>query len=86
MTRQRLARAVLIGLIGGGLFGVSAVFDGAGVARADDDAILPIIGDLGVAIPSQTLDPRDRDGISHHWPGTGNFCQNRFITCRVGGF
>jgi hypothetical protein len=85
MTCQRFAWALLTGLTG--LIGLMiAVGSGAGVARADpDDGAPPVIGDLGVLIPAQSLDPRDRDGRSYDWNGVGNYCQNRFVTCRVGG-
>lgn len=83
MTLQRLAWTFVAGLIGLG----AAIGGGSGVARADpDDATPPIIDDLAIFIPAQSLDPRDRDGRSYDFPGTGNYCNNRFVTCRVGGF
>ncbi|QLL08956.1 hypothetical protein [Mycobacterium vicinigordonae] len=88
MTRRWWARTITAGLIGAGvLAGVDVLAGDLGVARADpDDAVPPIIDDLGVTIPALSLDPRDRDGAARHWPGTGNYCQNRYVTCRVGGF
>lgn len=83
MKFDRFAWALLTGVTGL----MVAIGGGAGSAHADpDDATPPIIDDFGVLIPAQSLDPRDRDGRSYDYHGTGNYCNNRFVTCRVGGF
>lgn len=83
MKFQRFAWTMLGGLIGLGV----AIGGGAGMAHADpDDATPPIIDDLAVLIPAQSLDPRDRDGRTYDFHGTGNYCNNRFVKCQVGGF
>ncbi|OBK28842.1 hypothetical protein A5634_19550 [Mycobacterium asiaticum] len=84
MMLQKFAWSLLTGIIGL----IIAIGAGSGVARADpDDATPPVIDDFATTLyPALSLDPRDRDGRSFEWPGTGNYCQNRFVTCRVGGF
>jgi hypothetical protein len=87
MRLHRFARTVVAGLIGAGAIGVTAVVGGAGVSRAEpENPTPPIIDDFVVLNPAISLNPRDRDGPTTSWPGTGNYCQNRFIKCRVGGF
>ncbi|MFV0495698.1 hypothetical protein [Mycobacterium sp.] len=89
MNRLRVARTTLTAVVGGALVGVALMFGGTGLAQADPDDGVPSIvdtSDIFQMSPALTLNPRDRDGPSHSWPGTGNYCQNRTITCNVGGF
>ncbi|KAA1248858.1 hypothetical protein F0Q45_18340 [Mycobacterium simiae] len=74
-----------------GLIGAAALVGGTGVARADPDDGDPdplpsIIDDFATLLPSLTLDPRERGGAKHDWSGTGMYCQNQFVRCRVHGF
>lgn len=87
MTRHWLASALLAVLIA-----MTALFGGAGVARADPDEAAPqIIDDLLVIVPGLTLDPRDRDSTQHgagpkEWTGSGMYCQNQNVKCQKMGF
>jgi len=87
MTRHRFASALLAVLIA-----MTALFGGAGVARADpDDAAPQIIDDLLVIVPGLTLDPRDRDATEKgpgpkEWTGSGMYCQNQHVKCQKMGF
>ena len=86
MTLQRLARtAVAV------LFGVTALLSSSAVAHADpEDATPPIIDDLFIlTLPGTqnpgTLNPNTK-GAQRDWSGSGMYCQNRNVKCRMNGF
>lgn len=84
MKLHKVTRGLLAGLIA-----AAALMGGTGVARADpliDPDPAPSFGDdFAELLPALTLDPRLRSS-KRDWGGTGMYCQNQFIQCRVQGF
>lgn len=77
-------RMAALGMLAAGMTAM-ALSGGTGVAHADSNPFLPptpgIIDQILTSNGALNVDPRDQDGPSLAWGGTGMYCENARVRC-----